>query len=103
MLTGYGDPPAGLKMQEGMNYNEYFPGHQIAMPPPLADGTVTYRRRHQGDRGAGGEGRRQLPDVGGRAQARRAQALSASRSMLFLVVLALMLYAVKRKVWAAIH
>ena len=33
-------------MMGGMNYNEYFPGHQIAMPQPLHDGQVTYRRRH---------------------------------------------------------
>ena len=25
-----------------MNYNKYFPGHQIAMPQPLTDGAVTY-------------------------------------------------------------
>ena len=25
-----------------MNYNKYFPGHQIAMPQPLHDGQVTY-------------------------------------------------------------
>ena len=25
-----------------MYYNEYFPGHQIAMPPPLTDDRVTY-------------------------------------------------------------
>jgi ubiquinol-cytochrome c reductase cytochrome c1 subunit len=42
ILTGYVDPPAGFKMQEGMNYNKYFPGHQIAMPKPLSDGQVTY-------------------------------------------------------------
>ena len=24
------------------NYDKYFPGHKIAMPPPLADDTVTY-------------------------------------------------------------
>ena len=42
ILTGYKDPPAGFKMLEGMNYNEYFPGHQIAMPPPLSDNAVTF-------------------------------------------------------------
>ena len=42
ILTGYADPPAGMQMQDGMNYNKYFPGHQIAMPPPLQDGRVTY-------------------------------------------------------------
>ena len=31
-----------MQMQDGMNYNKYFPGHQIAMPPPLQDGRVTY-------------------------------------------------------------
>ena len=42
ILTGYADPPADMQMQEGMNYNKYFTGHQIAMPPPLQDGRVTY-------------------------------------------------------------
>ena len=31
-----------MHMMDGMNYNKYFPGHQIAMPPPLHDGQVTY-------------------------------------------------------------
>jgi ubiquinol-cytochrome c reductase cytochrome c1 subunit len=46
LLTGYQDPPAGVTMMDGMNYNRYFPGHQIAMAAPLnpdqvefADGT----------------------------------------------------------------
>ena len=38
ILTGFADPPAGFKMQDGMYYNKYFPGHQIAMPQPLHDG-----------------------------------------------------------------
>ncbi len=42
LLTGFADPPAGMKMQEGMNYNKYFPGHQIAMRQPLSDGQVEY-------------------------------------------------------------
>ena len=42
ILTGFADPPPGMQMQDGMNYNKYFPGHQIAMPPPLQDGRVTY-------------------------------------------------------------
>jgi ubiquinol-cytochrome c reductase cytochrome c1 subunit len=29
-------------MGENMNYNPYFPGHQIAMPAPLTAGVVTY-------------------------------------------------------------
>ena len=30
-------------MQDGMSYNKYFPGHQIAMPPPLNEGQFTYQ------------------------------------------------------------
>jgi ubiquinol-cytochrome c reductase cytochrome c1 subunit len=42
LLTGYKDPPAGFNLLPGMYYNEYFPGHQIAMPPPLSDNAVTF-------------------------------------------------------------
>jgi ubiquinol-cytochrome c reductase cytochrome c1 subunit len=43
LLTGYRDPPPeGLTLNPGMYYNEYFPGHEIAMPPPLTDDRVTY-------------------------------------------------------------
>jgi ubiquinol-cytochrome c reductase cytochrome c1 subunit len=38
LLTGYRDAPAGVKMADGMSYDLYFPGHQIAMPPPLGAG-----------------------------------------------------------------
>jgi len=39
---GYVDPPAGVKVPDGSFYNKYFPGHNIHMPPPLSDGSVTY-------------------------------------------------------------
>jgi cytochrome c1 len=43
LLTGYSEPPASFSLLPGLNYNEYFPNHQIAMPKPLAsDGQVTY-------------------------------------------------------------
>ena len=97
-------PPAGFKLAEGMNYNPYFPGHQIAMPPPLQR-----RRRHLSPTAP----RRRvdqeahdvvdLPGLGRGAEAGRAPSRPASRSMLFLIVLTGLLYAVKRKVWAAVH
>ena len=37
LLTGYHEPPAAMKMTEGMYYNMAFPGHQMAMPPPLVE------------------------------------------------------------------
>ena len=43
LMTGYEEPPAGTKVNDGMYYNRAFPGHQLAMPPPLADGAVPYQ------------------------------------------------------------
>lgn len=42
ILTGFKDAPAGFKLMDGMNYNEYFAGHQIAMPQPLYGDDVEY-------------------------------------------------------------
>lgn len=42
LLTGYVDPPAGVHVREGLNYNPYFPGGAIAMARVLYDGLVEY-------------------------------------------------------------
>ena len=43
LITGYSEPPASFTVLEGLYYNEYFAGHQIGMPPPIAsDGQVTW-------------------------------------------------------------
>jgi len=42
ILTGFKDPPPTFKVMEGMYYNEYFPGHQIKMPPPLSPDQVKF-------------------------------------------------------------
>ncbi|EKE09607.1 MAG: hypothetical protein ACD_16C00130G0012 [uncultured bacterium] len=43
LLTGYETvPPKDVHLAEGMNYNPYFPGGQIAMIPPLSENLVTY-------------------------------------------------------------
>jgi ubiquinol-cytochrome c reductase cytochrome b/c1 subunit len=43
LLKGYGNPPPGVTPPApGTYYNKYFPGHFIAMPPPLTDGQVEY-------------------------------------------------------------
>jgi ubiquinol-cytochrome c reductase cytochrome c1 subunit len=42
LLTGYTDAPPGVTLVAGQYYNLYFPGHVLAMPPPLADGQVEY-------------------------------------------------------------
>ena len=43
LLTGYETvPPKDIELAEGMHYNPFFPGEQIAMIPPLSEGLVTY-------------------------------------------------------------
>ncbi|CDS12507.1 Putative Ubiquinol-cytochrome c reductaseFT cytochrome c1 subunit [Lichtheimia ramosa] len=42
LLTGYMDPPGGVEVREGMNYNPYFPGGAIAMARVLFDEVVEY-------------------------------------------------------------
>lgn len=42
LLTGYCDPPAGVKVADGQNYNPYFPGGALAMARVLYDGLVEY-------------------------------------------------------------
>ena len=38
VLKGYAPKPADVTIPPGMQYNVYFPGHAIGMPPPLSDG-----------------------------------------------------------------
>ncbi len=42
LLNGYKDAPQGVTVPDGKYYNLYFPGHTISMPPPLSDGLVDY-------------------------------------------------------------
>ncbi len=101
-MNGYSDPPAGMKMGAGMNYNKYFPGHQIAMPQPLHDGQVTFA---DGTPASMEQMSRDVatfltyisePDTEQRKR-------MGVKIVLFLVFMTGLTYAVKRKVWADVH
>jgi ubiquinol-cytochrome c reductase cytochrome c1 subunit len=102
ILTGYHEPPADMTMNAGMNYNLYFPGNQIAMPQPLTDGAVEYQD------GTVASLDQEAHDVATflmwaaepKLEARKQTGINV---MLFLVVLTGLLFAAKRKVWAALH
>ena len=102
LLTGYRQPPAGFELAPGMHYNVAFPGHQIAMPPPLIDGIVPYTDGTKPTVDNYAQGRVRLSDVGGRAEARGAAQLGA-RVMVFLIVFAVIMFLAKRAVWARLH
>ena len=42
LLNGYKEFPDNFEASEGMYYNEFYPGNQIAMPSPLMDDIVEY-------------------------------------------------------------
>ncbi|HYZ24880.1 MAG TPA: cytochrome c1 [Rhodopila sp.] len=102
ILTGYADPPADFKMQEGMHYNKVFPGHQIAMPQPLTDGSVEYTD------GTPNNLRQEAHDVvtflywaANPEMVTRKQI--GVRVILFLMFMTGLTYALKRKVWSDVH
>jgi ubiquinol-cytochrome c reductase cytochrome b/c1 subunit len=102
LLTGYADAPKDFTLPSGTHYNKYFPGHAIGMPNPLSDGQVTY------DDGAPQTAAQYAKDVTGfmmwaaepHMEARKRLGLQV---MIFLIVLAGLLYFTKKKVWAAAH
>lgn len=102
ILTGFSDPPAGMKMMQGMYYNKYFAGHQIAMPPPLTPDRVTYAD------GTKATLDQEAHDVATFLAWAAEPNLEVRKQMgikvlIFLLVLSALLYAVKRKVWRDLH
>jgi ubiquinol-cytochrome c reductase cytochrome b/c1 subunit len=105
VLTGYEDPPAELAAEqpEGKAYNPYFAaGHWIGMPAPLTDDQVTY------DDGTPATVDQMAKDVAA-FMAWTAEPKMEERKrlgfmvMIYLAVLALLLYLVKKRLWAKEH
>ncbi|MDG2284176.1 MAG: cytochrome c1 [Alphaproteobacteria bacterium] len=102
LLTGYGDAPSGTTVAEGMSYNAYFPGHQIAMPSPISDDGVEYTD------GTSATAAQQARDVTAflawttepNMEERKRIGVMA---ILFLLVMTGLLYVSKRKIWADVH
>jgi len=98
ILNGYTDPPQGFVLPPGTHYNKYFPGNAIAMPKPINDGQVKYS-----------DGTPETVDQYGRDVAAflmwAAEPKLDERKrlgfqvMIYLIVLAGLLYFTKKKVW----
>jgi len=102
LLTGYKPAPADMKMTPGMHYNVVFPGHQIAMTPPLVDGVVAYT-----------DGTKKTVDNYARdvsaylmwaAEPKLEERHNlGARIMIFLLVFAVIMFLAKRAVWSRLH
>ncbi len=103
ILTGFKDPPAGFKVNDGMYYNQYFAGHQIKMPPPLtqtdqlkyADGTQATVPQMSHDVVSFLSWAAE-PNLNERHRI-------GFKVILFLIIATGVFYAAKRKIWSRIH
>ncbi len=102
LLQGYSDPPAGMKVGDGLYYNKWFPGHQIAMPQPLQSGSVTYAD------GTPSSLAQESHDVVtfltyiANPELEQRKRIGV-KVVFFLTLLTGITYAVKRKIWADVH
>jgi ubiquinol-cytochrome c reductase cytochrome b/c1 subunit len=103
MLVGYEEkPPQGVTLPPGTFYNKYFPGHAIAMPPPLTPQRVDYTD------GAPTTVDQYAKDVTAFMMWAAEPTLEKRKRigfqvMIFLVVFAGLLYFTKKKVWKDAH
>ena len=85
-----------------MNYNAVFPGHQIAMAPPLSDGLVKYTD------GSPATVSQYAQDVVAfmawaadpKLEERKRMGLIA---IIYLLITATLLYFAKKRVWSSVH
>ena len=103
LLTSYKEEaPTGFKLGEGMQYNVFFPGNQIAMAPPLDDDAVEYAD------GTKATTEQLATDITTFLAWAAEPELEERKRMgvkvlLFLIVLTAMMYALKRQVWKDQH
>jgi len=101
LLTGYADAPAGTEVPDGSNYNPFFSGSFIAMPPPLAEDGVEYTD------GTKATVAQMSWDVVNFLQWAAEPEMEQRKKMgfkvvLFLIIFSAILYAAKRKLWSTI-
>jgi len=102
LLVGYEEPPEGFELMPGMNYNEYFAGHQIAMAQPLWPDMVDYQDGTEATISQMSMDVTQFlhwvaePHLEARKQ-------TGIKVMLFLLVMSIIFYAYKRRIWRDVH
>jgi len=103
LLVGYEEKaPAGVTLPQGTFYNKYFPGHAIAMPPPLTDKRVDYTD------GSPTTVDQYAKDVAAFMMWAAEPHMEARKRigfqvMIFLIVFAGLMYFTKKQVWAEAH
>jgi len=103
LLTRYTEAPEGIELAPGQYYNAFYPGHLIAMSPPLANGVVPYE---------GDETPETLEQYAADVSAflmwtadphQAERKATGFRVMIFLVVFAVLMWMVKQRIWRDAH
>jgi len=103
LMSGYlEEPPADFELADGMYYNKVFPGHQIAMSPPLGDDAVEYTDGTQATTAQMAKDVTTFLVWAAEPEMEERKRLGI-KVMLFLLVLTGLLYALKRKIWSDLH
>jgi ubiquinol-cytochrome c reductase cytochrome c1 subunit len=102
ILTGFSEPPAGFALNEGKHYNKYFTGHQISMPQPLQDDSVTF------DDGTPATIDQEARDVAtflawASDPTMELRKQTGLKVLIFLSVFSVLMYLTKRKIWKDMH
>ena len=98
LLNGYKEFPENFEASEGMYYNEYYPGKQIAMPSPIMDEIVEF------DDGTEATHLQIARDITSflawtaEPELENRKSLGV-KTLFFLILITIMLLGVKRKVW----
>lgn len=103
ILTGFGQkPPPGFKVLPNKYYNPFFQGRNISMPPPLTEGAVTYSDGTQAS--VDQEAKDVVTFLSWASEPKMEERKHLGLEVLiFLVVLAGLLYLSYRRVWKDMH
>jgi ubiquinol-cytochrome c reductase cytochrome c1 subunit len=100
LLTGYEEePPEGVELGEGMSYNRYFAGGQIAMPQPMFGDDVEYIDGTEATTEQMAEDVTQFLMWAAEPKLEDSKRIGI-KAILFLVALTAFFYASKHKIWA---
>ncbi len=102
LLLGYEEPPKGIELGDGMYYNKWVDGKQIAMPEPIYDGSVDY------DDGTDNNAKQLTKDVVTFLKWSAEPELEVRKNLgikviLFFLVLGTFIYFAKNRLWRNVH
>ena len=98
LLNGYKEFPDNFEASEGMYYNEFYPGNQIAMPSPLMDDIVEYSDGTEATQSQIAKDVTSFLAWTAEPELDERKSLGV-KTLFFLILITIMLLGVKRKIW----